>query len=223
MQKLFNADILDIFIVPTGFIYACKENSKSGEDIVSFFEYSTKKDEFKRIPVNKYISEKYGESGFAFAKQLGDFVTCNIHTVTDDTNIAAYDNGTVIVFDNEGIISKTLKVTYKNHPAVSPEPNGRDLWMAVPEANAIINYSLKYGRIEFRIGSAKEKTFSHPTGISIYDNYLYVCNASSFKIRTVGLESYSVKDYRIFNEPVYKYIRTEKSEYVMLDSGFYEL
>ena len=223
MQKLFNADILDIFATPSGFIYACKEIIEGDKEVVSFFDYDKSGDKFKRIPVSKYISAKYGENGFAFAKQLGDFVTCNIHTINDSTNIAAYDNGTVKIFDNNGIISKTVEVRYKNHPAVSPEPNGRDLWMAVPEANAVINYSLKYERIEFRIGSGKDKTFAHPTGLSIYDNCLYVCNASSFKIRIVGLETYNISDYRIFNEPVFKYIRTRDSEYVMLHSGFYLL
>ena len=222
MQKLFNADILDIFTIPTGFIYACKEVS-GDNDVAAFFEYSTARDEFRRITVRDYITAKYGENGFAFAKQLGDFVTCNIHVINDDTNIAAYDNGTIKVFNNEGIISKTVKVAYNGKPAVSPEPNGRDLWMVVPEANAVINYSLKYDRIEFRIGSNKEKTFSHPTGLSIYDNCLYVCNASSFKIRIVGLETFNIQDYRIFNEPVYKYIRTKNTEYVMLESGFYTL
>ncbi len=223
MQKLFNADILDIFTTPSGFIYACKEVINGNEEVVAFFDYDRLNDKFKRIPVSKYIAAKYGEDGSAFARQLGDFVTCNIHVINDTTNIAAYDNGTVKVFDNNGIISKTVQVKYKNHAAVSPEPVGRDLWMAVPEANAVINYSLRYGRIEFRIGSNKEKTFSHPTGISAYDNCLYVCNASSFKIRIVGLETYNVSDYRIFNEPVYKYIRTKDCEYVMLQSGFYEL
>lgn len=222
MKKIFNADILDIFMTETGFIYSCKE-MHGGRETASFFSYDERNDDFTRITVTDYITAKYGENGFYFSKQLGDFVTCNLHRINSTTNIAAYDNGTIKVFDNNGIISDRFKVTYNGSPAVSPEPIGKDLWMAVPEENTIINYSLQYKRIEFRIGSVTEKTFSHPTGLTAFNNRLYVCNASSFKIREVGLETFNITDYHIFTEPVYKYIRTDDKEYVILQSGFYVL
>mgnify|MGYP006932857842 CR=1 FL=1 len=43
------------------------------------------------------------------------------------------------------------------------------------------------------------------------------------KIRKIDLQTYSIKDYKIFDEPVRKFFRVLGKEYVLLDSGFYML
>jgi hypothetical protein len=222
MQKIFSADILDIFPCETGFIYACREFDGSG-DTAGFFTYDITADIFERISIRDYIAEKFGGEGFELAKNLGDFVTCTLRGLSPTSNIASYNDGTIKIFDNYGFISDTKKVKYLNYPARSPEPYGRDLWMAVPEANAVINYSLKYDRIEFRIGGPKESAFSHPASLSLYDGCLYVCNENSFSIKTIDLDTYKVSGFYVFNEPVSRYFKAGKSEFVLLKSGLYKL
>ncbi len=223
LQKIFNADLLDIFPTDHGFVYACKELIDYDQEAIGFFNYDMHADLFERIPVKAYVEYKYGEGGIHLAKSLGDFVTCSLRPITAGENIAAFKNGTLKIFNNNGIILEERKVTYLNNPAVSPEPVGRDLWMTVPEANAVINYSVKYDRIEFRIGGPNEKAFSHPISLSVYDNCLYVCNSNSFKIRTLSLTDYKINDFYIFHEPVYKYFRVKDTEYAVLESGVYSL
>lgn len=222
MQKIFSADILDIFPCGTGFIYACREFDGIN-DTAGFFTYDIIADIFERISIKDYIAEKFGEEGFGLARNLGDFVTCTLRGLSQSTNIASYNDGTIKIFDNYGFITDTKKIKYLNYPARSPEPFGRDLWMTVPEANAVINYSLKYDRIEFRIGGPKESAFSHPAGLALYDDRLYVCNENSFCIKTVDLETYKVSGYCVFNEPVSRYFRVEKNEFALLKSGLYKL
>ncbi len=223
MKKVFNADILDLFITDNGFIYACKEILDDGREAIGFFTYDKKSDLFERIPVKAYIKAKYGNDGLPLAKSLGDFVTCSVRNISSINNIASYDDGTLKIFNSYGLITDTRKVRYMNFPACSPEPSGRDLWMAVPDANAIINYSVRYDRIEFRIGGPEEKAFSHPASIAMYDGCLYVCNTNSFVIKTIGLDAYKVSDFYVFNEPVYKYFRVDNTEYVLLKTGVYSL
>ena len=223
MKKLFNADLLDLFTTEEGFIYACKETLESGKEAIAFFNYNSVSDRFERIPINSYIASKYSEDGFALSKSLGDFVTCRIKNISNDSYIATYENGTVKLFDSYGIINDIQDVKYNGSSASFAEPVGRDLWMPVPEENAIIKYSPKYKRIEFRIGSKDEKAFSGPVDISYYDDYLYICNAASYKIRTVSLISFTVKDYAIFNEPIHRYFRNNNKEFVILKSGVYTL
>lgn len=223
MRKVFNADILDIFPIDTGFIYACKEILDDGNEVAGFFKYSRAEDRFERISVRSYIIFKYSEDGFGLAKNLIDFITPSVRSISSVQNIAAYNDGTIKLFDPYGIITETRTVKYQGAIACSPEPVGRDLWMVVPDANAVVNYSIKYDRIEFRIGSKEEKTFSHPVSLSYYDDCLYICNASSYKIKTVSLDDYKVADKHIFNEPVYKYFRVKNEEYVHLKSGVHRL
>jgi hypothetical protein len=223
MQKLFNADLLDLFTTDDGFIYACKETIESGKEAIAFFSYNNAADKFERISINSYIASKYSEDGFALSRSLGDFVTCRIKNISADSYVAAYEDGTIKLFDSYGIINDVQNVKYNASNASFAEPVGRDLWMPVPEENAIIKYSPKYKRIEFRIGSKDEKAFSGPVDISYYDDCLYICNAASYKIRTVSLVSFTVKDYAIFNEPIYRYFRNNNTEYVVLKSGVYTL
>ena len=74
-----------------------------------------------------------------------------------------------------------------------------------------------------RIGSETSPTFNEPVSVSLYDNQVFVCNAGSKKIRTVSLDNYLANDYKQFEEPVYKYIRSAGKEFVVLSSGVYEL
>ncbi len=223
MQKLFNADLLDIFPTEDGFVYACKEKVNGSDDAIGFFSYNKTADIFDRIPVNKYIELKFGEDGYRLARDLGDFVTCKIIVMGTNKNIASYPDGKIKVFDDYSVISQTHKVDYLSSDCSIAELEGDSLWMSVPEQNAIVKYSIDHRRVEFRIGSKNEKAFSRPLDPVCYDNYLYVCNASSYKINTVSLNSFTVKDYALFNEPVYKYMRINDCEYVWLESGFYEL
>ena len=175
MQKLFNADLLDIIPVERGFVYACKEKTPDGEDAVAFYIYNQEIDIFEKIPVLSYINTKFGENGADIARQLGDFVTCTVIGITSNTKAVSYPDGTLKVIDNFGTEISETKVEYFDNPASSPAANGTDLWFVVPDSNAIINYSIKHNRIEFRIGSPKAKAFCHPVDISVYDNKLFIC------------------------------------------------
>ena len=223
MQKLFNADLLDIIPIERGFVYACKETLQDGNVAVAFYHYNQDVDIFEKIPVSSYINYKFGETSFDVMRVLGNFVTCDVVNITSNTRAVSYADGTLKVIGNAGEIVSKSKVEYLENPAVSPAVNGADLWFVVPEANAVINYSVKHNRIEFRIGSAKDKTFCHPSCIKVYDNKLFICNTNSYKIRTIDLSSYTVADYYLFNEPVYKYFRVKDTEYAVLKSGVYSL
>ncbi len=223
VQKLFNADLLDIVPTERGFVYACKEDHPNGGEAVAFYNYNQEIDIFEKIPVLTYINAKFGENGADIARGLGDFVTCDVVNLTSSTKAVSYSDGTFKIIGSLGETISQSKVEYLDNPASSPVSNGQDLWFAVPDSNAIINYSVKHDRIEFRIGSPKEKAFCHPTDVTVYDNKLFICNAYSYKIKTICLNNYTVADYCIFNEPVVKYFRVKDVEYAVMQSGVYSL
>ena len=176
------------------------------------------------ISVSRFVPlAKFGENGTVIARALGDFVTCTIISLSGNTTAASYSDGTLKIIDSSGETIRENKVEYLDNPACSPAQNGMDLWFAVPDSNAIINYSVKHDRIEFRIGSPKEKAFCHPVDVSVYDNKLFICNANSYKIRAIDFTNYNVTDYCVFNEPVSKYFRVKDTEYAVMRSGVYSL
>lgn len=222
VQKLFNADLLDIIPLERGFTYACKETLPEGGEAVMFYSYNQEIDIFEKIPVISYIRHKFGENAVQIARELGDFVTCTVVNLSNSM-IVSYTDGRLLVIGSGGEIMSELHVEYLDNPACSPAVVGADLWLTVPDSNAIINYSVKHNRTEFRIGSPNAKAFCHPTHLSVYDNKLFICNANSYKIRTIGLDNYTDADYYVFNEPVYKYFRVGDVEYAVMHSGVYSL
>lgn len=223
VQKLFNADLLDIVPVERGFIYACKETLPDGGEAIAFYNYDQQIDIFEKIPVLTYIKLKFGENGADLARTLRDFVTCDVISLSSSTKAVCYPDGSFKILGTMGEIVSEHKVEYLENPARSPIVYGADLWFVVPDSNAIINYSIKHNRIEFRIGSPKEKAFCHPIDLNMYDDKLFICNAYSYKIRTLSLKDYTVNDYCIFNEPVFKYFRVKDVEYAVMQSGVYSL
>ena len=223
VQKLFNADLLDIFPVERGFAYSCREKLNNGKEAIAFYCYNQEIDVFDRISVPTYIRLKFGECIFDVARILGNFVTCDVVNLSAGTRAVSYPDGKLIVLGAAGEVITETTVEYLENPACSPAVNGADLWFVVPESNAIINYSVKHSRIEFRVGSVKDKTFCHPSAVAVYDNKLFISNAYSYKIRTIDLTNYKVADYCLFNEPVLKYFRSNNTEYAVLQSGVYSL
>ena len=78
MQKLFNADILDIFFTDDGLVYASKEILENGKEAISFIAYDFEIDRFRKIPVSEYIDFKFSGYDYNISKNLIDFVTCKI-------------------------------------------------------------------------------------------------------------------------------------------------
>ena len=56
MQKVFNADLLDIFPTDVGFIYACRE-SLGNTDTAGFFSYDSRADLFEKIKITEEDDE----------------------------------------------------------------------------------------------------------------------------------------------------------------------
>ena len=83
MQKLFNADLLDIVPLERGFTYACRETLPEGGDAVMFYLYNQEIDLFEKIPIISYIKYKFGDNAAVIARELGDFVTCTVAVMSN--------------------------------------------------------------------------------------------------------------------------------------------
>ena len=81
-------------------------------------------------------------------------------------------------------------------------------------------------REELRIGgSSGDSSFNKPTGlwINTSNNTMLVCNSAEQNILEVNLKTYTVKEYRQFEEQVKKYVNIDSHELVILESGLYKL
>lgn len=222
MRKLFDTELLDIIPVESGFIYVSKETLSDGRKVGAFHLYDQNEEKICQASQQEYIEKKFGKYGMKIIPQLGDYFSARATTQYDGNLLVGYPDGTIKIFNKNKLIFVN-EVLLFGSPACCPTASGRDLWFIVPEENTVINYSVEHNRVEMRISNRDSSAFCHPSDIGIYNDRIFVCNEYSYKIRCIKLESFTLEDYRIFNEDVKRYFRSGDNEYVVLSSGIYLL
>ncbi len=223
MKKLMDIDIVDIVPFNKGIIVARKDTLPSGTTKISFFTYDVKLERPTASTRSAYLLNKFGENFEKIAEQLSDFIYCDVAFLPNKHIAVVYSSGEIGLFNDKGVLYWTGDLQYKDCAVSGAAAEGKYIWCVVPENNCIVRYSPSTEKIVLRIGGDSSTAFLNPVAISVYENVLYVCNYQSCKIRTVNLKDYTVSDYKTFDEPVYRYIKTNDRELVELESGVYML
>ncbi len=223
MKKIMDIDIADIVPFSKGIIVARKDTLSTGKTKISFFTYDVKLERPTASTRGAYLLNKYGEKYEKIAEQLSDFIYCDAAILPNKHVAIAYTSGEIGLFNDKGELYWTGDLQYKGCPISGVVPEGKYIWCVVPDNNCIIRYSPTTEKIVLRIGGDSSTAFLNPVSINVYENKLYICNYQSCKIRTVNLKDFTVEDYKTFDEPVYRYIKTNDREIVELESGVYIL
>lgn len=222
MQKIVDS-VYDIIAFSNGIIYTKKTVLENGSVKVNFYGYDIKRMQKTTVTKSVYLLNKYGPEYKKIAEQLGDYVSCDSDILPSKQVVVVYSSGETGLFSKEGDMVWSSDLNYQGSAISGVVCDGRQIWSVIPDKNCVVSYSISHKKFTMRIGSYDSVSFSHPVSISKYDNELFVCNEGSRKVRTINLKDYSVNDFRIFDEPVYKYIRSCGKEIVVLESGVYVL
>ncbi len=222
MNKIVDS-VYDIIAFSNGIIYTQKTVLDNGSVKVNFFGYDLKR--MQNTPVTKsvYLLNKFGAEYKKIAEQLGDYVSCDADFTDNKHLVVVYDSGETGIFSPDGEMIWSSDLFYQGCEINGLAVDDTQIWSVVPDRNCVVSYSIPYKKFTMRIGSAESSSFQKPVSISKFDNELYICNLDSHKVRKISLKDYSVCDYRIFDEPVYKYLRSCGKEIVVLESGVYVL
>ena len=222
MHKIVDS-VYDIIAFSNGIIFTQKTVLENSAVKVNFFGYDIKR--MQNTPVTKsvYLLNKFGAEYKKIAEQLGDYVSCDADIMPSKHSVVVYDTGETGIFSPEGDMIWSCDLNYQGSEVNGVAVDGNQFWCVVPDKNCVVCYSTAYKKFSMRLGSAESTSFQNPVSLSKYDDVLYICNKDSRKVRTINLKDYSVSDYRIFDEPVYKYLRSCGKEIVVLESGVYVL
>ncbi|MFI3140960.1 MAG: hypothetical protein R3Y27_01470 [Clostridia bacterium] len=223
MENIFSGEILNITPFKKGFVFVTKGKSDEGKLVVNFYGYDAINDRFTKIKKDVYLKIKFGYEYEEIAKQLEDYVSCDVGILNDNRIMAIFPNGEYNIFNTDGSLNVSSQLSYHGSSVCDIAVDGQYIWCAVPGENAIIKYSPREGRILLRIGGGDATAFEKPCAVVLNGSMIYISNQSSKKIRTLNVLTNSVRDYRVFNEKVYKYINVMGHEFVWLDSGLYVL
>ncbi len=215
--------VYDIIAFSNGIIYTQKTVLENGSVKVNFFGYDIKR--MQNTPVTKsvYLLNKFGAEYKKIAEQLGDYVSCDADIMISKHTVVVYESGETGIFSPDGDMIWSSDLNYQGGEINGVAVDGTQFWSVVPDKNCIVNYSISHKKFSMRIGSPDSKSFQRPISLSKYDDNLFICNLESNKVRKINLKDYSVSDYRIFDEPVYKYLRSCGKEIAVLESGVYVL
>ena len=223
MKKLMDIDIADIIPFSKGLIVARKDTLKNGEDKISFISYDVKLERPSQSTKGAYLFNKFGDAYEKITEQLTDFLYCDAVILPNKHVAVSYKTGELGLFDESGVLYWTGDLQYRDCPVSSVAAEKKYLWGVVPDNNCVIRYSPSTEKIVLRIGGDASSAFLNPVAITNYNDILYICNHQSCKIRTIDLKNFTVNDYKEFEEPIYRYFRTNDREIVELESGVYML
>ncbi len=222
MRKIIDS-VFDVIAFSNGIIYTKKKVLDNGAVKVNFYGYDIKRMQGTPVTKSVYLLNKYGSEYKKIAEQLGDYVSCAADVTTTRQTVVVYPSGEMGIFSSDGKMVWSEDLLYHGSAICGAVCDERLVWSVVPDLNCVVSYSLSHKKFSMRIGSEGSDSFEHPVSLSRYDNELFVCNSGSKKVRTISLKDYSVSDFRIFDEPIYKYLRSCGKEIAVLESGVYVL
>lgn len=224
MKQIADSMPLDIIPHPHGFITVVADGKdERGKLKIAFKFYDFHVGKITKATRNFYAEYKFGSAYKEIASQIKDYITCTVCQDQRDFINVVFPTGEIGIFDYMGTLIWTGDLSYHDSPVRGCAPDGNNLWCAVPDQNAIVRYSKKLQRVDFRIGGAQTTAIGRPMAISRYDDDLYVCCKLSTNIKKISLKDYVAEDYKKFEEPVLRYMRTYGHEVVVLSSGIYVL
>ncbi|NLL62790.1 MAG: hypothetical protein GX241_00885 [Ruminococcaceae bacterium] len=224
MKQLLGFMPLDIVPHPEGFIVVIPDGKDERGKLklaFRFFNFTTNK--IQKVRRHFYAQYKFGHAYLEIASQIKDYITCSVCEGPRGYINVVFPTGEIGIFDYAGTLIWTGDLSYHGRPVRSCAPEDNFIWCAVPDENAIVRYSKKLQRIDFRIGNIKSDTIGRPMAVSRIGNNLYVCCKTSMNIKKISLDNYVATDYKKFEEPVLRYLRVAGREIVVLSSGVYML
>ncbi len=224
MKKIVDDSIIDIVPFTYGFVYAKKETDESGNTRAAFYCYNAQTKKVEAVRCSGYMMTKFGENFEKIAEDVGNFIFCDAVTLpVGGESVALTSDSKMHVLDKTGEKIWAEELCYRESPVKGLAADDDCVWFVVPEKNSIVRFSPTSRKVYTRIGGNETTTFDDPVGVTKLGYYLFVSCAKSKKIRKIDLQTYSIKDYRVFDEEVYKFFKILGKEYVLLKSGFYML
>lgn len=223
MKQILKIHITDILPFSKGILFVRQENLEDDNIKVSFFAYDVTQNMITPVTKSVYLLNKFGPSFRPIVEQLGDYVSCDADKIAGGGTAVIYTSGETGIFSSLGDLIWTGDLQYHDSPARDIAVEKNHIWSVVPEKKALIRYSINANKVVMRIGGGSAGTFVKPVSVSCYDDSLYVCDRETYRIKTVSLTDFTVRDYRQFDEPVHKYLRSANEEFVVLNSGVYML
>ncbi|MBQ7579712.1 MAG: hypothetical protein IJU39_00195 [Clostridia bacterium] len=223
MKRIVDSSVLDVVAFPSGFVFAKKEESPEGAR-AAFYCYNVVTKKMEAVRRSAYLQCKFGENFEKIVGIVGNFIFCDCVRMPNTGEVVVLtEDSKMFYISAQGELIWNEELCYRDAPVRDLTVDDNCVWCAVPDKSSVVRFSPSVKKVYIRVGGAETRTFSNPVGVSKYANDLYVSCGELNKIRRIDFQTYSVKDYKIFDEPVFKYYKIHDREFARLESGLYML
>ena len=223
MIKIIGKKVIDLIAYQQGILFVLKEMTPDGQYKASFYSFDAKSQSIATVTKNAYLMTKFGPSFAKITDHLDDYISCEAQRLSDGRVCIVYPGGEIGIFSDDGELLHTERMKYNGMAVRSLAFDGKHLWFAVPEANAVVRYNCEKNRIDMRLGNNAGTSLTTPVCVFANKDVLYVCSKTSKCVLAVSLQDFSVTPYQAFDEPVLQYLRINQDSFVVFPSGIYLL
>lgn len=220
MKKVFDGKIYEVLPKSDGLIFPYQKAVIDEGVVVWYKMLSIENSTLTDISENIYLNIKFGSNYNVAVGISKNFVSEKALVLPDGRTLLCNQNGQVFIIDADGMINISGEIKYRDEVPSAIAYYKNSIWASFRENNVLIRFNIATMRAELRIGG-NTSPFASPESIFIDGEWAYVCNSSTNNVVKVNLESYSVEELYTFNEPVLRYVKSGKFEFVQLTSGLY--
>ncbi len=223
MEQIYDSSALDIVAMSDGMIFSYCQDKTDEQMTVAFKMISFESGVMTNVTPDFYSIAKFGTQYKTRPMQEYNLVTCKIAELADGRIFYVADSGDAGILDADDNPVWTGVLNHRGNAVSGVAATGNAIWCSYKDSGVLIRYNARTMRDELRLGGGRSPVISSPKGIFIEDGIMKVCDTKECKIFEIDLNSYSMKIYREFDEPVHQYIKIRAYEFVLLDSGIYML
>ncbi|MBO5020366.1 MAG: hypothetical protein J6D52_06860, partial [Clostridia bacterium] len=174
------------------------------------------------VAKNIYLLSKFGSNYRASSELCNNYVTARSAVLPSGRVFLCSDNGNAYLIDGDGLPVWSGDFKYKGNAPADIAIHKNSLWACYNKSGVLLRFNLNTMREELRIGGEKSP-FNKPSDIFVSGDNAIISSVGSNKLLKVDLNSYNVKEYKEFTEPVYSYVKIKNYEFALLKSGLYVL
>lgn len=222
MQRLFSGEVYDIIPKTDGLVFSYCKGVIDGDVVVGYKMISTQNGTITDVAKNIYLLAKFGSDYNIAVKLCDNYVTSKALLAPSGRLFVCTSSGAAHFVEGDGSVSWSGELKYRDRAPSDIALYKNAVWGCFAQNNVLIRFNPITMREELRIGG-RQSPFSGPRDIFICDNIATISNAVSKTLTRVNLDSYTVEDYRSFEETLYSYLKVGGFEFVLLESGLYVL
>lgn len=223
MKAVFKGEVYEAIPDLNGLLFSHLEGyTPDGDIMLSFKMFTYDNNTISVVHKDVYKLAKFGANYAKILNHCNNYVTARSILLSEGKVFLVNTDGTSLLFDGDGEIMWTGSLKYKNRVPSSIDVSGDGLWGTFSDFDCIVRFNAKTMREELRLGK-KGEIFEGPKGVFAEGNTLYISSFAGKKVLKAELPTYEVTELYRFNESVYSYVRGKNREFVLLESGLYEI